>query len=92
MHPNAPRNFAIALGWINGVLVALPVDFALYSLLGDAYPQGPATVLTLGVFALSGAKVGDRFGTRATRPMAVALGILLSLYLTIGLSLWMTHT
>jgi len=91
MRPAPTQNFAIALGWINGVLVALPIDFALYSLLGDSYPQGPATVLVLGVFALSGAKLGERFGPRSVRPMAVALGVMLSLYITVGLSLWMTH-
>lgn len=86
-----PPNYAIALGWINGVLVALVIDFALYSLLGESYPQGPATVLLFAIFALSGAKLSERLGRRALRPMAIALGIMLALYVTVGLSIWMTH-
>lgn len=88
--PTTP-NFALALGWINGVLVALVIDFALYSLLGDSYPQGPATVLLFAIFALSGAKLAERLGKHAMRPMAIALGIMLSLYITVGLSIWMTR-
>lgn len=91
MRPALTDNFAIVLGWINGVLLALPLDFALYSVLGDSYPQGPATVLVLGIFALSGAKLGERFGARAVRPMAIALGIMVAVYITVGLSLWMTR-
>lgn len=84
-----PEKIAVALGWINGVLVALVIDFALFNVLGESYPQGPATVLLFAIFALSGAKLAERLGSRALRPMAIATGIMLSLYVTIGLSIWM---
>ncbi len=92
-NPTPPTsNTAIALGWINGVLVALVIDFALYSVMGDSYPQGPATVVLFAIFALTGANLAERMGKRALRPMALAAGMLIALYITAGLSVWMTHS
>lgn len=90
--PQPTSNVAVALGWINGVLIALVIDFALYNVMGDVYPQGPATVLLFAIFALTGAKLAERLGRKALRPMAIAAGVLIALYITAGLSVWMTHS
>lgn len=91
MSPTSTPTLALVLGWINGVLIALVLDFALYSVLGPSYPQGPATVLLFAIFALSGAKLAERMGARALHPMAIATGILVAFYVAVGLTVWMSH-
>lgn len=90
MPPRPASNFAIALGWINGMLIAVVLDFTLYNLLGEMYPQGPATVVLVGGFALGGAKLAERLGAKSARPMAIGLGVLIALYVSAALSVLMT--
>jgi len=90
MSSRPASNFAIALGWINGMLIAIILDFTLYSLLGDAYPKGPATVVLVAGCALGGAKLSERLGEKSVRPMAIGLGVLIALYVSAALSVLMS--
>lgn len=79
------RRATVVLGWTAGGALGL-------LLAGGAYAAGLASPwLTFGLFvtgALTGAKVAERFGPRAFKPLGIAAGVLFAALVMLALSVF----
>lgn len=80
------KRLATAFGWVAGGSLGLLVNYALLRAVGEGYPT---TYTTFGFFlagAFGGMFVADRLGPRGFKPLGVAAGILLALFVVVVLA------
>lgn len=70
-------------GWLAGAALALVINHIARLAVGDSYPTLPLTFGAVVVGAFSGMYVADRVGPRGFRPLGIAAGILLSVYVVL---------
>lgn len=71
-----------AFGWIAGGALGLLVNTAIYRTVGEGYPTTYTTFALFLVGAFGGMWVADRLGPRGFKPLGIAAGILLALFVT----------
>ena len=76
-----------ALGWIAGGSAGMLVNYLLFLAFADetgaGYPVVPTTFALFVVGAFSGMAIADRGGERMFKPLGIAAGVLLSLFLAL---------
>jgi hypothetical protein len=81
------RRLATVFGWIAGGSLGLLINYVIFLAVSDAagqgYPTVPTTFVLFVVGAFGGMAVADRGGEKAFRPLGIAAGILLSLFLAL---------
>lgn len=70
-----------AFGWIAGVALGVLLNYGVFQLVGEGYPQVPTTFVAVVAGAFGGMALADRMGERGFRPLGVAAGVLLSIFL-----------
>ncbi len=81
--PRGRRGVQTALAWTAGGATGLLLSYALYLLVGDAYPKEPAAFGLFAVGAYGGMILSDRLGPRGFRGIGVAAGVLAALLLVL---------
>lgn len=74
------RRMTTAFGWVAGVALGVLVNYGIFSVVGEDYPQVPTTFVAVVAGAFGGMAVADRLGERGFRPLGVAAGVLLALF------------
>jgi hypothetical protein len=81
------RRLSTVFGWIAGGSLGLLLNYALFLLVSDeagrGYPTVPTTFALFVIGAFAGMAVADRGGDKAFRPLGIAAGILLTLFLSL---------
>ncbi len=81
------KRLGTVFGWIAGGSLGLLLNYALFLLLSDeaghGYPTVPTTFVLFVAGAFGGMSVADRAGERAFRPLGIAAGILLAIFLAL---------
>jgi len=67
--------------WVAGGSLGMLVSYALYSLIGEAYPKEPAVVILFALGAYGGMRLSDSLGPRGFRPLGIAAGVLATLFI-----------
>ena len=75
--PESTRTGTI-LGWVAGALALLIINFFAYDWVGAHYPVEPTSFAAVVVGAFAGMTIADRLGSRATRVLGLAVGLLLA--------------
>ncbi len=75
------RRVVTLLGAVDGALLALWLNLLFFHAYGEGYPVEITTFVLFSAGAFGGMAIADRYGTRALRPLGLALGVLLSLTL-----------
>ncbi len=70
-----------AFGWLAGGALGLMLNYGLWRLVGEGYPVTFTTFLAFLLGAFGGMAVADRLGARGFKPLGVAAGILLAVFL-----------
>ena len=91
--PTAPLDAALkkrlttAFGWIAGGSAGLLLNYLAFLAIADesgaGYPTVPTTFVLFVAGAFGGMAIADRGGEKAFRPLGIAAGILLSLFLAL---------
>lgn len=81
--PASRRRLTTTFGWVAGSALGLLVNFGLLLAIGDAYPTTWTTFAFFLVGAFSGMAVADRLGARGFKPLGIAAGVLLALFLAV---------
>ena len=69
--------------WVAGGSLGMLVSYALYSLIGEAYPKEPAVVVLFALGAYGGMRLSDALGPRGFRPLGIAAGVLATLFIVL---------
>ncbi len=81
------RRLTTVFGWIAGGSLGLLLNYAIFLLVSDeagqGYPTVPTTFTLFLLGAFGGMAVADRGGEKVLRPLGIAAGILLSLFLAL---------
>jgi hypothetical protein len=81
------KRLSTVFGWVAGGSLGLLINYVLFLLVSDeagqGYPTVPTTFVLFVAGAFGGMAVADRAGDRAFRPLGIAAGILLSLFLAL---------
>ena len=72
-----------AFGWTAGGSLAMLLNYVAFLAVGPGYPTVPTTFGAFVAGAFGGMALADRLGARGFRPLGVAAGILLSLFLAL---------
>ena len=80
------KRLATMFGWAAGGAVGLLLNYALLLVVGEAYPTTWTTFLLFIVGAFAGMAVGDRLGPRGFKPLGIAAGVLLALFVAVVLA------
>lgn len=84
------RRLATAFGWVAGGAVGLLLNYGLLLAVGDAYPTTWTTFVLFLLGAFAGMALADRLGPRAFKPLGVAAGVLLALFVGVVLAVLMS--
>ena len=84
------RRLTTAFGWIAGGSLGLLINWPLYLAFGEGYPTGPTSFALFLAGAFGGMTLADRMGTRAFKPLGIAAGILLAVFLALVLAVLMS--
>ena len=81
------KRLSTVFGWVAGGSLGLLVNYAIFLAVSDesgqGYPTVPTTFVLFLLGAFGGMAVADRAGDRAFRPLGIAAGILLALFLAL---------
>lgn len=81
------RRLATVFGWIAGGSLGLLLNYVLFLIVSDeagqGYPTVPTTFVLFVLGAFGGMAIADRGGEKAFRPLGIAAGILLTLFLAL---------
>ena len=84
------RRLTTAFGWIAGGSLGLLVNYAAFLGVGEGYPVVPTTFVTFVLGAFGGMAIADRLGARGFRPLGIAAGVLLALFLALVVAVLMS--
>lgn len=78
--PSFRRRMTTAFGWVAGVALGVLLNYGIFTLVGESYPQVPTTFVAVVAGAFGGMALADRLGERGFRPLGIAAGVLLALF------------
>jgi hypothetical protein len=81
--PDRRLRLTTAFGWIAGGALGLLANYAIFLAVGPHYPTVPTTFVTFLVGAFGGMALGDRLGLKGFRPLGIAAGVLLALFVVL---------
>lgn len=81
------RRWTTIFGWVAGGAVGLLVNYALLLGVGEAYPTTWTTFVLFLLGAFGGMAVADTLGPRGFKPLGIAAGILLALFVAAVLAM-----
>ena len=85
--PSSRARLTTALGWVAGGSAGMLLNYLLFLAIADetgaGYPVVPTTFVLFVVGAFGGMAVADRGGEKMFRPLGIAAGVLLSLFLAL---------
>ncbi len=85
--PSTRARLTTALGWVAGGSAGMLLNYLLFLAFADetgaGYPVVPTTFALFVVGAFGGMAVADRGGEKMFRPLGIAAGVLLSLFLAL---------
>lgn len=84
------RRLTTVFGWVAGGSLGLLLNYALYYAIGEGYPTVPTTFALFLVGAFGGMALADRLGARGFRPLGIAAGVLLALFLALVVAVMMS--
>lgn len=84
------RRLTTAFGWIAGGSLGLLLNYALYYAIGESYPTVPTTFVTFLAGAFGGMHLADRLGARGFRPLGIAAGVLLAVFVVLVVAVLMS--
>ena len=84
------QRLATAFGWVAGGALGLLINYGLLLAIGDAYPTTWTTFLLFLLGAFAGMAVSDRLGPRGFKPLGIAAGVLLALFVGVVLAVLMS--
>lgn len=76
----ARERWATAFGWIAGGALGLMVNYGLARAVGESYPVTVTTFVAFLLGAFGGMAAADRLGARGFKPLALAAGVLLAVF------------
>ena len=92
--PSSRARLTTALGWVAGGAAGMLVNYLLFLAFADetgaGYPVVPTTFVLFVVGAFGGMTVADRGGEKMFRPLGIAAGVLLSLFLALVAAVMMS--
>ena len=81
------KRLATVFGWVAGGSTGLLLNYVLFLLISDdagqGYPTVPTTFALFVIGAFGGMTIADRGGEKVFRPLGIAAGILLSVFLAL---------
>ena len=94
MDPREARlaRWATAFGWVAGGSLGMLVNYAAFLAVGEGYPTVPTTFVSFVAGAFAGMSVADRLGVRGFRPLGIAAGVLLSIFVALVVAVLMSPT
>lgn len=85
--PSSRARLTTALGWVAGgsagMLLNYPLFLAFSDEMGHGYPVVPTTFVLFVAGAFGGMAIADRGGEKMFRPLGIAAGVLLALFLAL---------
>lgn len=72
---------ATGFGWVAGGALGLLLNYGLLRMVGEAYPTTWTTFLLFLAGAFGGMSLADRLGPRGFKPLGIAAGVLLAVFL-----------
>ncbi|MDQ3032699.1 MAG: hypothetical protein M3Y87_09800 [Myxococcota bacterium] len=84
------RRLTTVFGWIAGGSLGLLANYPIYLAVGEGYPKGPSTFVAFLLGAFGGMAVADRLGPRGFKPLGIAAGVLLALFVALVLAVLMS--
>jgi hypothetical protein len=84
------RRMTTVFGWIAGGSLGLLANYPLYLAFGESYPKGPTTFVAFLLGAFGGMAVADRLGARGFKPLGIAAGVLLALFMALVVAVLMS--
>lgn len=84
------QRLTTAFGWIAGGALGLLVNYALFLAIGEGYPTVPTTFVTFIAGAFGGMTLADRMGPKGFRPLGIAAGVLLALFIGLVVAVLMS--
>lgn len=84
------KRLTTAFGWVAGGSLGLLVNYAVFLAVGEGYPTVPTTFVAFVAGAFAGMALADRLGARGFRPLGIAAGVLLALFLALVLAVLMS--
>lgn len=76
----ARERWTTAFGWIAGGALGLMVNYGLARAVGESYPVTVTTFVAFLLGAFGGMAAADRLGARGFKPLALAAGVLLAVF------------
>jgi peptidoglycan/LPS O-acetylase OafA/YrhL len=91
----SPRQrMTTALGWVAGGSAGMLLNYALFLAFSDesgqGYPVVPTTFALFVAGAFGGMAIADRGGERVFRPLGIAAGVLLALFVALVAAVYMS--
>lgn len=80
------ERWTTAFGWIAGGALGLMVNYAVSRAVGDGYPVTFTTFVAFLIGAFGGMAAADRLGARGFKPLGIAAGVLLALFVGLVLA------
>lgn len=80
------QRLATAFGWVAGGAVGLLVNYGLLHAFGEGYPVTWTTFALFLLGAFGGMAVADRLGPRGFKPLGIAAGVVLALFVGVVLA------
>jgi peptidoglycan/LPS O-acetylase OafA/YrhL len=84
------RRLTTVFGWVAGGSLGLLLNYLLFLAIGDGYPTVPTTFVLFLAGAFGGMSLADRLGPRGFKPLGIAAGILLALFVALVLAVLMS--
>lgn len=84
------KRLTTVFGWVAGGALGLLVNYAVFLAVGEGYPTVPTTFVAFVAGAFAGMALADRLGVRGFRPLGIAAGVLLAIFLALVVAVLMS--
>jgi peptidoglycan/LPS O-acetylase OafA/YrhL len=85
--PRSPRErLTTVFGWLSGGALGLSINYLIFLAVGSSYPTTYTTFAFFLAGAFGGMALGDRLGERGFKPLGIAAGVLLALFVVLVLA------
>ncbi|AKF05407.1 hypothetical protein [Sandaracinus amylolyticus] len=84
------KRLTTVFGWIAGGALGLLLNYVGFLVVGEGYPTVPTTFVAFLLGAFGGMALADKLGVRGFRPLGIAAGVLLALFLALVVAVLMS--
>ena len=88
--PTRRTRLTTVFGWIAGGALGLLANYAIFLAVGESYPTVPTTFVAFLLGAFGGMALADRLGPKGFRPLGIAAGVLLALFVALVVAVLMS--